>query len=186
MANNADLVLLGATGVGSVAPLGTTAPTDASASLNVAFKSVGYISDNGLTKGRAESRKDFTPWQSRSPIRTQITSSVKTFKVECWESNATVLSLYYRGGVITPSSAGLMSIAETDVPSPDLRAWVFDVADGVNLVRHYVARGEVTDTGDITYKADEIVTYPLTITAYPGSDGISIHHYYLMNALATP
>lgn len=185
MANNDELVLLGATGKGSVGPRGTTGPTRIDTTLNVAFKELGWVSDDGLTKARTEARKDFTPWQSRSPIRTQITSSVKTFKLTCWESNPIVLSLYYRGGTVTPDTDGIMSISESDVPSPDIRAWVFDVVDGVNLIRHYVPVGEVTETGDIVYKSDEIVAYDLTITAYPGSDGISVHHWYELPALGT-
>ncbi len=50
MGNDAKNVSVGkplATGAIFVAPIGTTAPTDAKTALNEAFKCVGYVSEDG-------------------------------------------------------------------------------------------------------------------------------------------
>lgn len=178
MTSNAQLALVGASGVGYEAPLGTAAPVDFSA-LPAAWKDFGYISQDGMTQAVDENRQSWTPWGQLSPIRTQITSSTKTYAVTCWESNRTVLGLYYKqddASLTADTATGIVTINETDKPAPDRRAFVFDIMDGAsNLIRIYIPLGEVTERGNVVYKSDDLVGYPLTFSAYPGSDGVSTH-----------
>jgi hypothetical protein len=177
MASNAQLALVGASGVGYTAVLGTAAPTDFTA-LPTAWNDFGYISQDGMTAAVDENRTSWTPWGSLSPIRTQTTSSNKTFAVTCWESNKTVLGLYYKQqtATLTPDTNGVITFNEVNQPAPDRRSFVFDVMDGAsNLIRIYVPLGEVTERGNVVYKSDDLIGYPITVTAYPGSDGVSVH-----------
>lgn len=176
MTSNAQLALVGASGVWSTAPLGTTAPTKFDA-LPTVWKDLGYISQDGMTASLDEERQSWTPWGALSPIRTQITSSTKTYAITAWETNATVLSLYHKvpAASLTPDTDGIVTFAENDKPSPDRRAFVFDVLDGANnQIRIYIPLGEVTERGDVVYKSDDLVGYPLTVSAYPGPDGNSV------------
>jgi hypothetical protein len=185
MPSNSDLALVGATGVGYVGPTGTAAPVFFG-SLNAAFHTLGYISDDGLTEGRNESRQEFTPWGSLNPIRTMIVKSEKSFKITCWETNKEVMSLYYRQALsaLTPAS-GVITFEDNDHPAPDPRAFVFDVTDGTNLFRIYIPKGEVTEHGDVVYKTNELIGYPLTVTAYPGTDNISVIRHFKLDAIPT-
>ncbi len=186
MASNAQLALVGASGVGYTAPTGTAAPTDFAA-LPAAWSDMGYISQDGMTAAVDEERQSWTPWGALSPIRTQVTSSTKTFAVTCWETNKTVMSLYYKldAATLTADTNGIIKFAENDKPAPDRRAFVFDVLDGAtNLLRFYIPLGEVTEKGDVSYKSDDLVGYPITISAYPGTDGVSVYRFVKLAALS--
>jgi hypothetical protein len=187
MASNAQLALVGASGVGYTAQLGTAAPTDFSA-LPAAWKDMGYISQDGMTAAVDENRQSWTPWGALSPIRTQVTSSTKTFAITCWETNKTVMSLYYKVPEtdLAPDTGGIIKFAEQDKPSPDRRAFCFDVLDGAtNLLRIYIPLGEVTEKGDTVYKSDDLVGYPITISAYPGNDGVAVYRFVKLAALTS-
>lgn len=178
MATNADYARVGVTGAAFVADLGTTLPTDLAAP-GTGFVDLGYMSEDGLTESRTEDRAEFTPWQETTPIRTEITGATKTFSITCWETNAAVVSLYYQ----TPTTdmtetTGVVSFDEQGRPAPDPRVFIFDVFDGDRQRRFICPRAEVTARGDIQYAAGNIVGYPLTISAYPGSDGVSIRRIF--------
>ena len=49
-----------------VAPVGTALPTDATTSLNASFKSVGYISDEGITNAYSISSEETKSWSKSS------------------------------------------------------------------------------------------------------------------------
>jgi len=186
MASNAQLALVGATGTWWTAPTGTTAPTKFDA-LAPTWEDIGYISQDGMTASQDEERQTWVPWGQLSPIRTQITSSTKTYAITAWESNKTVTSLYYKvpAASLTPDTDGIVSFAENDRPSPDRRAFVFDVLDGAsNQFRLYLPLAEVTERGDVVYKSDDLIGYPLTVTAYPGPDGNSVFRHMKLAAWA--
>lgn len=178
MTSNAQLALVGASGVWYTAQLGTTAPTGFSALAPATWKDLGYISQDGMTAAVNEDRQSWTPWGALSPIRTQVTSSTKTYAITAWETNATVLSLYHKipaADLAPDATTGIVTFAENDKPAPDRRAFVFDVLDGANnQIRIYIPLGEVTERGDVVYKSDDLVGYPLTVSAYPGPDGNSV------------
>lgn len=178
MAINSALARVGVTGAAWTAPLGTAAPVGL-ADPGEGYVDLGAISDGGLSESRSEDRTGFTPWQSTSPWRTEITSSEKTFKFTAWESSAAVTSLYYQ----TPISAmtttsGVVSFDDQARPTQDVRVFLFDIFDGDNQRRFFLPRAEVTDRGDITYASGDMIGYEMSVTAYPGTDGIAIRRLF--------
>jgi hypothetical protein len=181
MASNEDFMRAGATGVGWTGAVGVTFPTGF-ATPATGWTDVGYISDDGLTQGMSEERKSWTPWGRTAPVKTQLTKAEKTFKIVMWETNVTTLGLYYKqpaSALIPDVTTDIINFTDANGLDQDQRAFLFDVADGANnLIRHAIPLGEVTGRGDIVNKTDEIIAYEITITAYPGSDGVSVHSYF--------
>lgn len=178
MATNSELARLGVTGALWVAPQGTAMPTDLDTWPD-GFEDLGYISDDGITESVDENTEEFTPWQSNTPIRTEITSSTKTFQCTLWESKASTVGLFYRVAQSEMSTSGeVVSFDEKGKPARDPHTFGIDVIDGTYHRRIIIPYGEVTERGDISYKSDEMIGYEITISAYPSSEGVSVRRLF--------
>ena len=97
-------------------------------------------------------------------------SKKETFKFTLIESqNEDVLKAVYGNGNVSGSlSTGLTLLSDSD--ELDHAVWVIDriTSDG-GVSRTIIPDGQVTEVGDIVYKDDQAIGYPLTITAYPSS-----------------
>ena len=186
---NSDLVLAGVSGgVGNglawFAPLGTAAPTDAKTALAAAYKDAGLITENGLSKKVSESSKDIQAFGQGAPARTLVTSSKTTFDLAFLESNLVSLAVYNRKalGSLTADATGAIDFTE-GVHQTQKYAAVFDVIDGPNHIRMFCPSVEVTDRQDLSISAGNEISYGVTLTAYPGADGVAIHTFMVLDAL---
>lgn len=179
MALNSELARLGVTGALRVAPVGTAAPTGMDTWTD-GWIDLGYISDDGITESVDEDTEDFTPWQSSTPIRTEITRSTKTFSLTLWETSAATVSLYYRvpEADMSTSADGVVEFTEGGKPARDLRSFGIDVIDGTYHRRIILPQAEVTERGDITYKSDTMIGYEITISAYPDRNGVAVRRSF--------
>lgn len=195
MASNSASVLAtvaaggaGGTSVAFFAPTGTALPTTTAASLNAAFKDVGYVDASGLSQKLSETSKEIYALGTQVPVRTLITQSKSEFDFTMLETNAFSMSIYYRypltgGTAITVGAGG--TIATTIGPARvQSYAAVFDIVDGVNAIRTVCPSVQVTGRGDINYVEGEPVDWPVTLTAYPDSTGVSTYTYILNAAIA--
>jgi hypothetical protein len=178
---SADLAVVGANGGAWAVDLGVatpTAPTTLDAP-GAPWFAIGAISDDGLTYGFDEDSQEFTPWGLSTPFRTEVTKSIRTFKVTAWETNRRIVkSLQYRLPVASfdpDNLTGLYSFAENSAPSPDRRAFIFDVYDGTKMERFFVPQGEVTDRSDVKFASKEMAGFEWTVTAYPDAAGNSVY-----------
>lgn len=176
MARDVDAVYVGADGRGYVAPRGTTAPTSASATLNAAFKELGWLHEDGLVEAANADSAEIKAWDGTT-VRKVMTSSEFTFQVKLLETNEHSLELYYSGSAVA-TDGGTGSKIDVKSPENDRRSFVFDVLDGNHVARVYIADGEVTERGDITYANGEPIAYDVTITAYPNSSGVSFIKFF--------
>lgn len=166
---SANAVRVAITGAAYVAPPKTAGPVDAVAAWPAAFKDIGWISDDGITESNSTDTTEIKGWQGGQTVRKVISSSEVTFSFTAIESNKTVLELYHKGSkVVTTTGKSVLAIK---APGPDRRAFGFDLVDGDAHIRIVIPDGEVTETGEITYKSDEAISYELTITAYPDANG---------------
>lgn len=192
MSADNNLILAGVAGGGTsgtalmrVAPLGTAMPTSAAASLDNAFLDPGWITEDGLKKAVSVESTKINAFGSSGPVRILKTSVETTFEIAFLESNPVSLAIYNELALdtLTPDASGRFDFTEGS-PRTQKYAAVFDLVDGANAIRAVVPNFEVTDKKEFEIKAGAAVQYGVTLTAYPGGDGVAIHWYYVLDALA--
>lgn len=166
------------------APLGSTLPTNATEALDAAFKALGYCSDDGLVNTNTASTETIKAWGGDIVLQPQ-TEKPDTFAVTFIEAlNDEVLKASYGDDNVSGALATGLTVRANSTEIPAC-AWVIDmVLNGDTAKRIVIPNGQVTEVGDITYKDDTAIGYPLTITAYPGGAdfGGDTHKEYILKA----
>jgi hypothetical protein len=180
MAQDLSAVLVGQTGKVYNGPVGTTAPTDPTTAWATGWVDLATISEDGMTTSFNEDTSEIKQWGG-GVVRKMITSSETTFQWKCLESSKQVMETFFRVPVDdTDQSLEIKGGVRME------RAWGIDVLDGTTHVRFVVPRGELSERGDIVWKADEAVAYEMTITAYQDENGVAAIMYSDIANWATP
>lgn len=171
MANDAGNIVVAATGKVSVAPLGTTLPTDATTALDAAFNELGYIDENGVQFSPSLTVQDVPAWQSLSPVRTLLTQYDIEASFTAMEWIEDVLVLAFGGGVFTDN---LDNTFDFQFPAPGERPQQIMVIDGLDEAEEYrivLEKTELINTGDIPFFRGGAAGFPITVKALAGAGG---------------
>lgn len=178
--NDADNVSFGkpkATGAVFVAPAGTALPTDATSSLNVAFKGLGYVSEDGLVNSIETDTEDVIAWGGDKVLSGQ-TSFSEMFTVNLIETNADALAVYYGEDNVTVDGDEI-TVVQNSTQLPNVSVVFELVLTGGRIKRIVVPNAQIVDrSGEITYVDGEPIAYPAVFTAYPDADG-NTHTEYI-------
>lgn len=152
------------------APAGTTLPTDASTVLGSSFENLGYVSEDGLVNTNTASSEQIKAWGGDIVAQPQ-TEKPDTFVATFIEAmSVAVLKATYGDDNVSGTLANGITVRANSTELP-AAVWVVDMILGENMKRIVIPNGKVTEVGDIEYKDDTVIGYPLTITAFPGGFG---------------
>lgn len=160
------------------APVSATLPTSATATLDAAFKTLGYISEDGYTNSNTRDSETIKDW-SGADIMTVQTGKTDEFSYTMLESlNEEVLKEVYGDDNVTGSlETGFEIKANAKELSP--HAYVIDVLlNGGYIKRTVIPEGKISEISEITYKKDEAIGYEVTVTAMPDS-AENTHYEYI-------
>ena len=175
--NNATNVTVGKPKVGGAvywAPLGSSLPTSAAASLDAAFKPLGYVSEDGVTNNNSPESDKVKAWGGDTVLTLQ-TDRPDTFSMTLLESlNVNVLNVIYGANNVV-EAGGAITVKAT-AEEMTFGSWVIDmVVRGSRAKRIVIPNGTITELGDIAYKDSEATGYAVTITDVPDTNGV--YHY---------
>lgn len=165
------------TSTGGVAagPVGTALPTDATTELNEALVRLGLVGEDGFTLTRDRSTEDKRAWGG-GVARTVQTEFSETATTSFLESNkAEVLKEVYGAENVTVTD-GKIAIKHNDI-TLDRRVFVFEMKDGKRRRRIILPNAQITGTDDVQYTHSELISYAVTITAYPDEQGNCAYEY---------
>lgn len=168
------------------APIGTTLPTDAVASLAAAFVEMGYCSDDGLTNSDSRTVNQVKAWGGDT-VLTPLSDKSDKLKMKLIEAmNVNVLKAIYGSSNVSGTSLSTGISTTVNATEPEARSWVVDmVLSGGVLKRIVVPNATIGELGDIVYNDTDPVGYDVTLYALPDGDG-NTHYEHMISAGSTP
>ncbi len=191
MANTKDYVSVGKPKIGGAiwrAPAASvtaeTMPDDATSTLDAAFICMGYLSTDGLKNNNSKESTEIKAWGGDT-VAIPTTGHTDTFEGTFIESlNTEVLKAAHGAANVSGDLANGISISANASDESEY-VYVADMLLHGNVKKRVVIPcGRISAVGEITYKDDEVVGYPLTITGLPDSSE-NTHYEYIQQVSCT-
>lgn len=178
MGNSANVSVGKPSAAGGIwsAAIGSTVPKDATTSLDTAFKSLGYVSEDGLTNAIEFETEDVKAWGGDT-VLTVRTSRSETFSWKFIETNELVLKEVYGVDNVTVGEDGDLTVLHNSRELPR-RVYVFEILlTGGKVKRIVVPNALITEVGEIVYVDGEPIGYEVTLSCFPDEDGNTAYEY---------
>ena len=187
MSNNKSNVSAGKPKIGGAiyrAPKGTSLPTSADATLDSAFKAMGYISSDGLTNSNKATVNNVKAWGGDTVLVVQ-SDKTDTLAFTLLEvlSPDVLAAVHGSGNVSGALATGITVNVNADLQEE--AAWVIDMVLNGNTAKRIVAPcAVISDMADVVYKDDDAIGYGVTLTCMPDSSD-NTHYEYIKAAAST-
>lgn len=151
-----------------VAPYGTDIPTDATAELASAFKTLGYISEDGFVNTNGMETSEVRAWGGDT-VLTGETNKPDKFKTKLIEYlNVDVLKFIYGDDNVEVNEDGTVkAVHANSVEHKPVVLVVEEILKNDKKARTICANATLTELGDITHKQGETIGFDCTVTAKP-------------------
>ena len=160
----------------SVAPTGTTLPTDAVTALGNDFANLGYVSEDGLTRGITRDSDVIKAWGG-DPVLTIQTDFAETFQFSLIEIlDVNVKKVLFGDANVTGTLATGITAKVNSAELPE-KVYAIDMIQNGAVSRIVVPHGKVTEIGDIVYADGEPIGYEITVTGLPDTAGNTSYEY---------
>lgn len=170
--NNAANVAVAKPAVGGcmfTAPAGTAVPTDAVTPLSDEWACTGYLSEDGYTHTvtrESETKKAF----GGDVVYQNQTEYGEAIGCTMIETNKVSMGVAFGDENVTEDPASGLTVIHNANLLPE-RAYVFETILGSRIKRLVVARGAISEVGEISHNGSDLLGYPITIGALPDSEG---------------
>jgi hypothetical protein len=174
MALDSDQIVVAGTGEVYVAPVGTAAPSGAtalSAAFSASWVGLGYTTEDGVRFSDTPDITDVNAWQSQYPVRRLVGTRANEFSFTALQWNSTTVSLAFGGGTWTEPTAGIFKYAPPATGVLDERAMAVEWQDGSYKYRLIVPKGTVSGGVEFGLTRTEAAQLPLTFSTTPTGTG---------------
>ena len=173
----------GATGAILHADVGTTLPTIATVfSPNAAWRSNfdgnEYVSEDGLTLAPSISTNEIKDW-SGATVRRVLSAFDGKISWQMLSTNEEAMKIAFGDENVTATAATREhgKLLETGLGAhlPDRQSFIFLMKDGDAKMAIVVPDGQITEVGEVAFKSNDAIKWPVTLSCYPDSSGQSIY-----------
>lgn len=165
----------------STAPLGSSLPTDATTKLDTKFKSLGYVSEDGITNENSPESEKIKAWGGKTVLVSQ-TEKPDTYQFTLIEVlNLDVLKVVYGDENVSGTLKTGITIKANAKPMKARSFVIETLLNGDTIKRMVIPNGMISEVGEISYKDDEAIGYETTIECLPDKDG-NTHYEYIKGA----
>lgn len=148
-----------------VAPLGTTLPTSATATLDAAFVDLGWVSEDGVSNSISRETTKHRAWGGEVVKVTQD-NYTETLTLTLLESSSAVLAVVYGDDNVSAGGDYQSLVVEHSRLMNERKSFVIDFIDGDTVGRIVVREGQVTEIGDIVYTHRDLTRYEITVDVF--------------------